>query len=86
MDYTMTGMEGGPETDLRERLQLLDRIREAQASYIVTGDPQTTFGCLLDALVSMTGSEFGFLDEVMVDKDGSLYKLSLALSNISWNA
>lgn len=86
MDYIMTGMEGGPETDLRERLQLLDRIREAQASYIVTGDPRTTFGCLLDALVSMTGSEFGFLDEVMVDKDGSLYKLSLALSNISWNA
>jgi two-component sensor histidine kinase len=86
MDYTMTGMEGGPETDLRERLQLLDRIREAQASYIVTGDPRTTFGCLLDALVSMTGSEFGFLDEVLVDEDGSLYKLSLALSNISWNA
>lgn len=86
MNYIMTGMEGGPETDLRERLQLLDRIREAQASYIVTGDPRTTFGCLLDALVSLTGSEFGFLDEVMVDQDGSLYKLSLALSNISWNA
>jgi two-component sensor histidine kinase/GAF domain-containing protein len=73
------------EEELAKTTHLLNQIREAQSSYIVTGDPQVTFGGLLDALVSMTNSEFGFVDEVLQDDDGSLYKLSLALSNISWN-
>jgi len=33
----------------------------------------------------MTNSEFGFLDEVLRDEAGQLYKRSLAISDISWD-
>jgi len=43
------------------------------------------FDTLLETLVKITGSEYGFLDEVCRDKDGRLFKQSLALSDISWD-
>jgi len=73
------------EQELSGITELLRHIRAAQSCYIVSGDPQATFDTLLQALVAMTDSEFGFLDEVLTDSDGSRYKLSLALSNIAWD-
>jgi len=64
---------------------LLDSVRQAQSLYIAQDDPQPVFDALLRTLLSMTDSEFGFLDEVLHDADGTPYKRSLALSNISWD-
>jgi len=70
---------------LERATDLLGQISGVQSSFIATGSVQDTFDRLLESLVSMTGSEFGFLDEVLTDSDGSLYKQSLAFSNIAWD-
>jgi len=74
------------EAELQRATGLLSQISAAQSSYIATRSPQATFDQLLEALVAMTDSQFGFLDEVLEDGDGSRYKLSLSLSNIAWDA
>jgi len=73
------------EEELQRTTRLLDSVREAQSLYIAQGDPHPVFEALLQGLLTMTDSEFGFLDEVLHDADGSRYKLSLALSNITWD-
>ena len=65
--------------------KLLNHIRQAQSLYTDTAERQNVFKLLLDALVEITDSEYGFFDEVLHDPDGTVYKKSLALSDISWD-
>ncbi len=74
------------EDDLRRTTALLDSVRIAQSLYIREEHTQEVFDTLVDTLVRLTDSEFGFLDEVRFDDDGTPYKVSLSLSNIAWNA
>ncbi|MHC4509804.1 MAG: PAS domain S-box protein, partial [Planctomycetota bacterium] len=73
------------EEAIRRQTELLDSIRSAQSLFITGGDPKPVFEALLNTLVEITNSEYGFLDEVLRDESGQLYKKSLALSNISWD-
>jgi PAS domain S-box-containing protein len=74
------------EEGMRRTTQLLESVRLALSSYLESGNAQAPFDFLLKTLLSLTGSEFGFLDELLHDEQGALYKLNLALSNIAWNA
>ncbi|MBN1935859.1 MAG: PAS domain S-box protein [Anaerolineae bacterium] len=73
------------QDELQKTTELLDAVREAQSLYIAQDEPQPVFDALLQTVISMTGSEFGFLDEVLHDVDGTLYKVNLAISNIAWD-
>jgi len=73
------------EQSLKHSTQLLDSIRTAQSLYITRADPQAVFGSLLQTLVSLTGSQYGFLDEVLQDGEGKLHKRNLAITDISWD-
>ena len=73
------------EYEKERAYELLDNIRKSYSVYLSTDDPQATFQSLLHTLIVMTDSEFGFLDEVLLDERGELYKLNLALSDISWD-
>ncbi len=73
------------EHRLQRATALLDSVREAQSTYIALGDPRATFDALLDSLVRLTDSEFGFLDEVLYGDDEAAYQINLALSNIAWS-
>lgn len=73
------------EDRLRDLSKVLDSVRRAQSLYISRGETREVFDTLLEQLVEMTASEFGFLDEVLRDPDGTPYKLNLAMSNISWD-
>ncbi len=73
------------EEALRDQNRLLEAIRVAQTLSLTHDDERKTFKHLLDTLVNLTGSEYGFLDEVCRDPHGEMYKLSLALSDISWD-
>jgi len=73
------------EAALQQQQELLEAIRQAQALFIARQNRPQVFSELLKILVTTTNSEYGFLDEVLYD-DGQPYKLSLALSDISWDA
>jgi PAS domain S-box-containing protein len=73
------------ELQLYRNAEMLTSLRGAQTQFIADGDPKPVFESLLEALVMMTESESGFLDEVTRREDGRFYKKSLAISNISWD-
>jgi len=78
------------ELDRRRRshqksTNLLTAIRKAQSQYIIGGDPARIYKLLLQALVEASESEYGFLDEVVRDENGDLFKKNLAISDISWD-
>lgn len=69
----------------RRRANLLNRIRTAQERYIAATDPVPVFAEMLDIIVQHTGSEFGFIGEVLRDASGSPFLQSYAVSDISWD-
>ena len=75
--------------DITDRLttrQLLSAISEAQATFIA-GDPKAvTFTRMLDAVLRLTNSEYGFIGEVLRREDGTPYLKSYALTDVSWSA
>jgi hypothetical protein len=73
------------ETDLQRTTQLLESVRATQTLYHGQTDPQPVFKELLNILVKVTDSEYGFLNEVLQDETGGWYELSLALSDIAWD-
>jgi signal transduction histidine kinase len=64
---------------------LLAALSEAQANFIRGANPGVVFNRLLDSLLEITGSEYGFIGEVMRRPDGAQYLKSWALTNIGWD-
>jgi PAS domain S-box-containing protein len=71
--------------ELERATRLLHSISRAQAMHIVRSDSREVFAELLETAVELTESEYGFLAEVLRDQKGELYRLSLAISDISWD-
>jgi len=69
----------------KQTADLLEAIRKAQALFIADADKETIYPLLLKALIDITDSEYGFLDEVVADETGQISKKNLALSNIAWD-
>lgn len=70
---------------LERNRYLLNRLREIQQSFIVNDSSREAFESLLSLLLSNTGSEYGFIGEVLYSSDGQPYLKTHALTNISWN-
>jgi diguanylate cyclase (GGDEF)-like protein/PAS domain S-box-containing protein len=64
---------------------MLDAIRQAQSRFIVEANPRHSFEVLLEVLLSLTESEYGFIGEVFRKPDGIPYLKEHAITNISWN-
>jgi hypothetical protein len=43
------------------------------------------FGVLLDALLDLMNSEYGFIGEVMHEDDGTMFLQTKSVTNIAWN-
>lgn len=70
---------------LREERTLIDAIREAQNQFIVAESSTKIFDGLLASLLKLTGSEYGFIDELFYDAEGKPYLTACAITDISWN-
>ncbi len=83
------GTEQGTEWTNHHRLEkttrLLEAMNAAQDRFISNGDPRQLFDGLLSALLSVTESQYGFIDEVYRDNDGSVYRQAHAITNIAWD-
>jgi hypothetical protein len=64
---------------------MLEAIRQAQARFIVETSPRESFGDLLDVLLSITESEYGFIGEVFSKDDGAPYLKTHSITNIAWS-
>jgi PAS domain S-box-containing protein len=71
-----------------ERLQrsnaLLDSLTRMQDQYLAGVDLGELFDGLLDELLRTTGSEYGFIAQLLHDDDGPFLR-TWAMSDISWN-
>jgi PAS domain S-box-containing protein len=75
------------EAKLARASDLLRAVGRLQSSYIIRGkiDAADTFEDLLQLLLSFTGSEYGFVAEVLRDEQGQPYLKTHAITNIAWN-
>jgi diguanylate cyclase (GGDEF)-like protein/PAS domain S-box-containing protein len=73
------------EEALKKRNSLLVALNQAHDQFISGHETAHVYRDMLDALVESTDSTYGFIDEVLYDSDGTPYKLSLGMSNISWD-
>ncbi|MCK5666494.1 MAG: PAS domain-containing protein, partial [Thiotrichaceae bacterium] len=69
---------------LKER-SLLESINNIQSQFLHDSDPRTGFENLLQALLSATDSEYGFIGEVLLDANQKPYLKTMALTNIAWS-
>ena len=65
--------------------RLLKAIATVLSQYISETDPYILFNGLLDALLDVTQSEYGFIGEVLFDPGGKPSVRSYATTNISWS-
>lgn len=64
---------------------LIEAISRALSEYVLETDPQKLFSALLDDVLELTGSEYGFIGRVLFDDNQRPYIKTQALTNIAWN-
>jgi PAS domain S-box-containing protein len=64
---------------------LLTAITRAQSQFVLSRDARTVFDGMLDALLHLTESEYGFIGEVFHEEDGTPFLKTHAITNIAWN-
>jgi len=73
------------EQALRRSSRLIQTIERLQSRYISHGDPFTLYSDLLKDTLILSGSDYGFIGEVLADSDEPPYLKLYALSNLSWD-
>ncbi|MFT5434088.1 MAG: GAF domain-containing protein, partial [Myxococcota bacterium] len=68
----------------RER-RLLDVLHRVQVDFLFDDDRQRAFTELLRHVLEMTGSEYGFIGEVLTTAEGKAYLKTHAITNIAWS-
>lgn len=72
--------------DLEQARKLSDAITRAQTHFIQAPERRQAFDGLLDDCLALTGSEYGFIGEVLSTPDGSAYLKTYAITDIAWDA
>lgn len=70
----------------KQRLDLLERAAQVQSKYLQSEGLKAVCNCLLDGLLDLIGSEFGFVGELRKDEDGLPCLHVHASTNVAWNA
>jgi len=80
--------EESPERtgSIEQRLDLLERVAFVQNKCLQSEGPKEVYNCLLDGLLDIIGSEFGFIGEWKKDEDDVNYLHVHASTNVAWNA
>jgi signal transduction histidine kinase len=86
------------KTTIQRNNELLKIVSAAQSQFITAAEPENLFNGLLDNLLELTQSEYGFIGEVLHREDGNFYMQEAhmkirgkpylkthAITNIAWN-
>ena len=76
---------GRDVTTRKQQEALLETIYQAQTQFLGRTHPSEMFDNLLQNLLTLTQSQYGFLGEVLHTKDGQAYLKTQAISNVAWN-
>ena len=71
--------------ELAGKNRLFEVIGNLQAQFIIQHDPIVMFDRLLNDIIKLTGSAFGFIGDVLHDEGDKPYLKSYAFSNIAWD-
>ena len=74
-----------PSSMVNRTNTLLSAVSKALTVGIKGADPRELFNDLLDVILDVTESEYGFIGEVFYDADGSPYVKTRSITNIAWN-
>jgi PAS domain S-box-containing protein len=69
---------------IKRQAALLNELKTAQDSFIKNSDGGQAYEYILSILLKFTQSEYGFVGEVLHDKDGNPYLKTHAITNIAW--
>ena len=70
---------------LAQQKKLLDMLHHTTTDFVEKGNFHETMNDMLDTLLELTGSEYGFTGEVLYDDDDAPYLITHAITNIAWN-
>ncbi len=73
------------QKELEGQQNLGRAIVDSQAAFISEENPNKAFDLLLNRLLALTNSEYGFIGEVLHQPDGTPYLKTYAITNIAWN-
>lgn len=73
------------EEELLASHHLLSAISRLQSKFIVESDTRLVFEELLNEMLALTVSEYGFIGEVLQTDDGQPYLKTWSITNIAWN-
>ncbi len=86
------------EANLQQSNQVLQAISSIQTQFLADTEPTTVFNGMLDRLLDLTESEYGFIGEILFASDGTPtmeegymkvrgrpYLKTHAITNIAWN-
>lgn len=73
------------ERRVARQAQMLSVLSTLQRGMLVGRSSADTFSAMLDQLVALTGSEYGFIGEVLHDEAGESFLRMHGLSDISWS-
>lgn len=77
--------EKATQAELQRQHRLSDMIARAQLRFIREEDRRRAFGDLLDDVLALTTSEYGFIGEVLHGADGAPYLKTYAITDIAWD-
>jgi len=73
------------EEEKQRNLEIFEAISRALSTFIAEADSRTIFSGMLESLLSITGSEYGFIGEVLHKEGNAPYLKTHAISDIAWN-
>ncbi|MBM4053742.1 MAG: response regulator [Planctomycetes bacterium] len=73
------------EASLLKNNLLLNAISQSQSKFINEDSKKEVFDEMLQNLLELTGSEYGFIGEVLYEENGTPCLKILAITNTSWN-
>lgn len=83
-----TGLILASAREITQRMKqelLLDLINDVQKLCLVNYEMSSIFDNILEHVLELTGSEYGFIGEVLYD-NGQRYLRAYAITNIAWNS
>jgi PAS domain S-box-containing protein len=68
-----------------EKVALLEAIRKVQTDFLIDKTSNEVFDTLLSEILAITGSEYGFIGDILYSEDSQPYLKTRAITNIAWN-